>query len=71
MVNVEIHLSGTTSMLKVELKGRIVRAETRGMAIRFEEIDLDSFIHLRNIIAFNEGDGDKVMNEFYQYLKKH
>ncbi len=70
-IDVEISLSGSTSRLKVRIKGSVVRSDTRGIALHFNEMDLDSFIHLRNILASNEGDGDKIMKEFYESIKKH
>jgi hypothetical protein len=50
-VHVRILLSGTSSELSLNLKGRIARHDPRGLAIHFYEMDLDSFTHRKNIIS--------------------
>lgn len=70
-VEVFLYLSGSTSQLTVEAKGKVLRSDDRGIAVQFDEIDLDSFIHLRNIVALNEGDMDRIMQEFYQHLNEN
>lgn len=70
-VEVFVYLSGSTSQLTVEAKGKVLRSDDRGIAVQFDEIDLDSFIHLRNIVALNEGDMDRIMQEFYQHLNEN
>lgn len=62
-------LTGTTSRLTINLKGAAVRVDERGTAIEFNEIDIDSFIHLKNIVAYNEGNEDKIMEEFYRSMR--
>lgn len=70
-LTVDISLQGSTSDLVLKLVGSVVRHEAGGIAIHFDEMDLDSFIHIRNIIAYNEGDGDKVREEFASMVKEH
>ncbi len=70
-LTVDISLQGSTSDLVLKVMGTVVRHETGGIAIHFEEMDLDSFIHIRNIVAYNEGDGDKVREEFASMVKEH
>ena len=70
-LTVDISLQGSTSDLVLKVMGTVVRHETAGIAIHFEEMDLDSFIHIRNIVAYNEGDGDKVREEFASMVKEH
>ncbi len=65
-VTIAISLSGTSSELSLVIKGRVVRMESSGIAIEFAEMDLDTFIHLRSIVAYNEGDEKKIMDEFYR-----
>jgi hypothetical protein len=50
---VELHLSGRTSRLVLEMAGEIVRVEEDGVALQFLEVDEDSFYHLRNIVYFS------------------
>ncbi|MFP4444721.1 MAG: PilZ domain-containing protein [Desulfosudaceae bacterium] len=65
---IHIFLSGTTSEVDLAMKGSVVRSDETGAAIVFKEIDLDSFIHLRSVVSYNEGDEDKIMNEFYDIV---
>ena len=57
-------LSGSTSELRLEMKGEIVRVEENGVALHFTEIDLDSFYHLKNIVYYNSEDPDTIQAEF-------
>ena len=69
-IDIEIGMEGTTSQLTVCVQGRVVRSDENGTAVEFKSIDIDSFVHLKNIIAYNEGNEEKIINEFYQSLKK-
>lgn len=69
-LQVSITLTGSSSALSIECKGRALRQTETGIAIEFREMDLDSFIHLRNIVANNSGDADAVYNEYYESIKK-
>jgi hypothetical protein len=60
---VTLHLTGTSSDLTLNMKGEVVRVEPGGIALRFSEIDLDSFTHLRNIIYYNIEDPDILDHE--------
>ena len=62
-LEISIRLSGSSSFLSLELKGRAVRMTEAGIAIEFQEMDLDSFTHLRNIIAQNTDDPDSAYEE--------
>ncbi len=68
MVQVTIHLAGESSDLEIDVSGIIVRKNEKGIGVRFEKVDLDSFIHLRNIVAYNSGDEDQVMDEFCNFI---
>ena len=63
-----IHLSGCSSKLSIELVGKVVRKTDEGTAIEFLEMDLDSFIHLRNVVSYNSDDADAIMDEYYRSL---
>jgi hypothetical protein len=65
-VMIGIIMEGTTSKLKINVKGIVVRSSTAETAIVFNSIDLDSFVHLKNIVAYNEGNEEKIMQEFYK-----
>ena len=59
----EIELTGSTSRLILAIKARVVRVDQEGMAFLFDEIDLDSFFHLKNILYYNSGDPDRIDRE--------
>ena len=63
-VHVSIYLYGSSSHLALEISGMVVRGSARGLAVKFTELDLDSFIHLRNIISRNAFDDEKIIKEF-------
>jgi hypothetical protein len=63
-IRISIFLYGSSSHLALDITGKVVRGSDRGLAIRFTELDLDSFIHLRNIISRNAFDEEKIMKEF-------
>ncbi|KAF0221314.1 MAG: type IV pilus assembly [Geobacteraceae bacterium] len=72
MVETTIYLTGTANPLdiSVNIKGTVVRTEGNGVVLQFKEMDLDSFAQLKNIIAYNDGNADKVMDEFVQAIDK-
>jgi hypothetical protein len=63
-LEISILLSGSSTVCSVELKGRVVRQTAAGVAIEFLEMDLDSFTHLRHIIALNSDDPDAAYEEY-------
>jgi len=69
IVDAQIYMEGTTSELKINVQGRILRSDETGTAIAFKSVDIDSFIHLKNIVVYNEGDEDKIMKEFFSSIK--
>jgi hypothetical protein len=66
-VEITIFLYGMSSHLSLNMIGKIVRKTDDGIAIKFMDMDLDSFIHLRNIVTRNTLD-DTVIQE-YQHLR--
>jgi hypothetical protein len=50
LCEMELHLTDTNSKLVLFLKGRVIRTDDSGMGIRFEEMDLDSFFSLKEIL---------------------
>jgi len=67
-VDVSIQLSGTTPEVAIKATGSVVRIDENGIGIKFSKIDVDSFAHLRNVVSYQCGDGDKVIGEFFKYL---
>ena len=66
-----IQLSGATSDLSLQIEGVVARQTDAGLGIRFEQIDLESFIHLKNIISYNSPDADQIENEFLDFVKEN
>lgn len=69
-IEAEIFMEGTTSELRINVEGKVLRSDENGTAIAFKSVDIDSFIHLKNIVAYNTGDEEMIMKEFYDSLKK-
>jgi len=66
----ELHLTDTGSKVVLFLKGRVVRTDAEGMGIKFEEMDLDSFFLLKNILNYNTGDPEQIDRELTGYIHK-
>lgn len=49
----ELTLIGPSSSLVISGKGRIIRQDSRGAAIKFTEIEMDSYSYLKNIVFGN------------------
>jgi hypothetical protein len=67
VVQVSLFLYGTSSNLSLNISGKVVRKSESGTAIKFTELDLDSFIHLRNIVSRNAFDEQKIVMEFQEF----
>ncbi|MBF0175390.1 MAG: PilZ domain-containing protein [Magnetococcales bacterium] len=53
----------------LRIRGKVLWSHPqRGAAIRFEEMDVESFSHLRRLVAFNLGDADKIDQELFSHL---
>jgi hypothetical protein len=61
--DLEILLTGSSTRLVLTIKGIMRRQEENGLAIGFESMDLDSFMHLKNIILYNATDPEEVEKE--------
>ncbi len=68
-VDIKIYLSGASSSLTLDMKGTVVRGDENNLAILFQEIDVESFIHLRSVVGYNEGNEEKIMREFYDLIE--
>ncbi|MBW4054215.1 MAG: PilZ domain-containing protein [Proteobacteria bacterium] len=56
-------LTGTMPEIAVNFTGIVTRIDENGAGFTFEKMDLDSYTHLKNIIAYNIDDAEKVMEE--------
>ncbi len=46
----ELTLTGPSSKLIISGKGRIVRQDSRGVAIKFTEMEMDSYTYLKTVV---------------------
>jgi hypothetical protein len=58
-VEVMLQLGDSQTNLNLPLKGVIVRKDDKGMAVQFDQIELDGIVHLRNIIIYAHQEIDK------------
>ena len=61
--DITIALTGTLPEIAVNFTGVVTRLTEDGVGFTFEKMDLDSYMHLKNIIAYNIDDAEKVMEE--------
>ena len=62
-VDIKIVLTGTVPEIAVSFNGIVTRLAEDGIGFTFEKMDLDSYMHLKNIIEYNIDDAEKVMEE--------
>jgi len=67
-VDITIGLTGSLPEISVSFNGVVTRKGEDGVGFTFEKIDLDSYMHLKNIIAYNIDDAEKVMDEIGQSI---
>jgi hypothetical protein len=67
-VDITIGLTGTSPQISVNFSGTVSRINDNGLAFTFHKIDLDSYTHLKNIIAYNIDDSEKVMDEIHHSI---
>lgn len=63
LVDITIVLTGTLPEIAVNFNGIVSRIAEDGIGFTFDKIDLDSYMHLKNIVAYNIDDAEKVMEE--------
>lgn len=62
--SVTITLRAAEEQVRIEAQGHIVRSRGGTMAVRFNEIDLDSYTHLRQLILSNTDEPERAEREF-------
>ena len=67
-VDITITLNGTSPEINVRLTGRVSRVAGNGIGFTFEKTDLESYTHLKNIVAYNCDDADQVMEEIHNAI---
>lgn len=64
-VDISIILIGTSPEIEVNFNGEVSRIDDKGLGFTFKKMDLDSYTHLKNIIAYNIDDAEKVLEEIH------
>ena len=65
---VTILLSGTSSELTISMHGEVIRKTEEGLGIYFNEIDIDSFFHLKNIVYYNSDHPDQIAEPYLESI---
>jgi len=55
---VQLSLTGTQEPVGLTIEGRVIRHEPSGFVIHFEEMDLDSYTVLKEIVRYNTQEPD-------------
>ena len=67
LVPLIIQLSSTD--VKIKTSARLQHRENNHLGFRFEEIDVESMIHLRRLVELNSDSADQITHELH-FLKK-
>lgn len=63
IADITIILTGTDPEIGINFTGVVSRIAEDGVGFTFEKVDLESYMHLKNIISYNIDDAEKVMDE--------
>jgi c-di-GMP-binding flagellar brake protein YcgR len=64
-VDISIILTGTSPEIEISFSGEVSRIDENGIGFTFKKMDLDSYTHLKNIVAYNIDDAEKVIEEIH------
>ncbi len=64
LCQVKIILQTPDTRLFIEAKGTVIRSAAGTLGIQFTELDLDSYLHLRQLILYNTEEPEKAEQEF-------
>ena len=67
-VEITIILTGTVPEIFVNFSGEVSRITENGIGFIFKRMDLDSYTHLKNIVAYNSDDAEKVVEEIHHSI---
>jgi len=62
--DIELYVRDSNSRFVLFIKGQVIRTDDEGMGIRFEEMDIDSFLCLKRLLCYNLEEPKKVDLEF-------
>ena len=67
-VEVTIPIADQSEERYVGVSGTIARQDGNGVGIRFQQLDVDTFIEIKNIVTSCSGNEAKIMDEFFNYI---
>ncbi len=70
LLDMELLISGVTTDTRINLKCAVVRIDGQNIGVKFDVIDIDAFIFLKNIVVYNDGDDGKIMREFTNHIQQ-
>jgi len=72
MCDVKVVLGGQGGEpIVIEAHGCVVRSDGQFIAIHFDNLDLEGYSHLKNLILYNSLDTDQVEREFDAHIGLH
>ncbi len=66
-----IVLTGILPEISVKFNGIVTRITEGGIGFTFEKMNPESYMHLKNIIAYNCEDAEKVADDIGHYIDEH
>jgi hypothetical protein len=65
---VTLFIGGRESDVRVEASGHVARVDAEGLAVSFDEVSLDGYQHLKQLVLLNAPDPDQVAEEIEQHV---
>jgi len=62
---------GKEDLVMIEAHGCVVRSDGQFVAIHFDNLELEGYAHLKNLILYNSLDSDQVEREFDAHIGLH
>jgi hypothetical protein len=63
-----LYLDEPGGEVRIEAKARVVRASADGLAVEFQETELESYQHLRNLVMMNSADVAQTEKELDDHI---
>ena len=67
-VEITIPLPNAADEKYIGVSGVVARQTGDGVGIRFQQLDVDTFIEIKNIVSTESGNENKIMDEFFKYI---
>jgi hypothetical protein len=65
---ITLFVGGRGSDARVEASGCVARVDLDGMAVTFDEVSLEGYQHLKQLVLLNAPDPDQVIEEIDQHV---